>query len=598
MMLNKFLITSLSLCTLQISMPTFAQSESKPQTQSTNTPRSSKLSDTEQRLEKLIKAAAAQNLVGVRRQRPDTRTAEQPPARPVKTVNPQKCPTKNLYSFPQESHIKNYEDILALKKQMFTEPEKVDPHISRILTQAYLGIGFGEEAMDIATHLNSAEQAMATAMVNVLRSTHTNAHKKTLKENASCSAAAKIWYKLASQNYEMFTDADFVDLNKLPQQLGLTMGLRFALKAIQNNDLKSAQLLYDHIQSNIENKDGYDPALSPYLQNDSITLLDALLAVNNGNVNEHNRGIAILNSLAEREGLTRAQAIQALSKSDELYPEYEQDLDSVTQTFSQTPSGQRAKVQKINFLAKQHKLSNAISLTKDSFDPHSQYFDQSVRAISREMQIDLSSPNPNFQLAALDAFIAEGNFFAKLDDEKPLQIAGVKASLDLGLADFAPTILSTPYWKNLDDATLTHLALQHVKPKTYHFPKQIMESPSLRALNLRKALDNKNPKQALKILNENPNSVERQIAFKQAAWENGYWSLAHAELDKNPNTNIVYNQKLASTLSALSPVLIKSHRPSKLADQQALQSHLESDLKIFRSYLLSKAPAATGAKNG
>lgn len=615
MMYKKILTLSMSFGTLLTSVPTLAQSPSQTQPQaqtkvqvqaqvkSVETAKQSNLNQTEQRLEDLIKAAAAQNLLEVRRSETDIPAAQPTANTVIEKHQPNiSCSTEDLFAFPQETRAENYNDILILKKAMTTGPEQVDKHKAQMLAQAYLGLGFADEAINIAEHLQVAEQSAITAMAHLIRGTTNSTHRKTIKMNADCFGSAQIWQKLAQPNYEIFTDADFVYLRELPEQLGEILGLQLAMKAVQNKDLETAQMVYDGIQSQTEDRESYNPALSPYMQSDGVSLLGALLALDKDNTKENaynqSRGLSLLKSIAERDGPYRAQALQALVIAGQLYPEYIQDLDSVTQTFSTTPSGQQAQAQKINFLAEKHQFTNAVTLTKDNFVLGSNYYAQSVIVISREMLLALRSTETNLQLGALNTLIAEADFFADLTDAGPLLYAGVKACTNLGLAEFAPKILPVHLWTELDDTTLTLLALHKVRPEHFRFPQHIFETHAFKALELRKAFDNKNPGKALTILNAYPNAAPLQTSFVQAAWDNGYWSLAQNGLRKNTDGQVSNHLKLATTLSVMSPVLINENLSDGLRDQQALQSYLDDDLKIIRSYLLPNGETISGAKNG
>ena len=584
---------AVSLSTLLLSTPALAQSSSSKANKQDN------LTQTEQRLTDLIKAAAAQNLLEVRRSEPGTPTTRLTAIPPIDADQPNMmCSSEDVFTFPPETHAEHYEDILALKSAMVTGPEQIDTPKAQILAQSYLGLGFTDEAINIAEHLAPAEQSAITAMAHLVSGTMDGTHRKTLQLNAACFGAAQIWQKLAQPEYAVWTDTDRAYLNELPARLRAILGLQLAMKALQSRDMNTTQLIYDDITANVENHAGYNPELSPYLQNDAVGLLGALLALEKHGDHERRTGIARLKSIAERDGPYRAQALQALVNTDHLYPEYKQDLDSVSQTFSETPSGKQAQAQKISLLADEYKFEHAVTAAKDSFVPESSYYAQSVIVISLKMQSALMGTNANHQLGALNTLLTEGDFFAHLSEAKPLRHAGVNACIKLGLTELAPEVLPVQYWGELDDSTLVILALQSDKLDNFHAPKHIYKAPVFRAAELRTAFDDKNTRQAFAILNTHPNSTALQTTFTQGAWDNGYWSLAQNSLRKNSGGRSGNDLNLATTLSVISPTLIKTHRPSGLTDQLALQSYLEGDLKIIRTYLLPNLETLSGPKSG
>lgn len=595
--MQKNIITlAASLSTLLLAMPALAQSSSTETKQND-------LSQTEQRLTDLIKAAAAQNLLEVRRSEPGTPTARLAPIPSIEPAKPNiACSTEDVFTFPQKARAEYYEDILTLKNSMVTGPDQVDTHKAQILAQAYLGLGFADEAINIAEHLAPAEQSAIKAMAHLVRGDMNDTHKKTLQINAACFDAAQIWQKLSQKSerldYEVFTDADRAHLNALPAHLSEILGLQLAMQALGGKGIGTAQAIYDDIKASAENHENYDPDLSPYLQNDAVGLLGALLALEKHDDRERRTGMGLLKSIAERDGPYRAQALQALVTTGNLYPEYRQDLDSVSQTFSETPSGKQAQAQKINFLADEYKFANAVTVAKNNFMPESSYYAQSVIVISLKMQSALLGTDANHQLGALNTLITEDGFFAHLADAKPLRHAGVNACIDLGLSELAPQVLPVQFWNELDDSALIFLALQSTKPDNFRAPKHILKAQEFTTAELRTAFDKKNTRRAFAVLNAHPKSAALQTAFSQGAWDNGYWSLAQNSLRKNPDGQSPNNLNLATTLSLISPTLINTHRPDGLTDQLALQSYLEGDLKIIRTYLLPKTESITGAKNG
>ncbi|MCF6220330.1 MAG: hypothetical protein L3J65_04380 [Robiginitomaculum sp.] len=563
--------------------------------QTVDTRKKENLSQTEQRLKDLINAAAKQNLLEVKRSKPGAPTTRQVVSQKLasKPDAATTCGTENLFMFPDKTRVETYAELLLLKSAMVTGPDQIDTEKAQTLALAYLGLGFADEAINIAGYLALEKQAAITAMAHIIDGKTSANPRSILAKNIDCFEAARLWYNLVQENYTPLSTTNLNHLKNLPDKLNAILTLQLALKAVKNDDIRTAKTLFAELQSATQKHDNYDAEISDYLQDDAYQFLAALLAMQNEN--SRRAGVRQLQALASRESAYQAQALQALAESRNLYPEYLQDLESVTQTYSEQPTGKQAQAQKINYLASQHQFSNAISITQDNFEPGSEYFTQSVIVISQHIQSSLLTDDVNLKLGALDALLSFAGFFAHLANKKPLQHAGVNACVSLGLPKLIPEILPPAQWHELNDTALIFLSLQ-TSGRNLNIPKRIYATPALVARDIHTAFVRKNPKKARALRGSTLKSEPVHSAYAQAAWNNGYWSLAREDSLQTSGA-----LKLAASLSVLSPTLINNLKPGGLSDLTSLQSYLDGDLKIIRSYLLPAAATATSkteAANG
>ena len=565
------------------------------------------LKRTEQRLNQLIKIAADQNLVHV--SGPDTKQAQLPKSSPI-PASSKTCISNQLFSFPPETRLHTYEDVLALKNNMVTGPDTIDLGKARTLALAYLGFGFGQEAFAATAPLESQEKLVISAMAKTLLGRAEARDIELLNAQSGCSEGAKTWLHLAGNDDVPLSGYDIKYIESLPGALKNIAGQKLGTRAVQNRDLKTAQSLYKILLAAApKNADTNEPILGH-----GLVFFRALLALEDED--EHNRAAAMqtLKLYAKNDSPYQAAALQALSpfmaRGEETYPGYIQDLESAAQTYGDAPQGKQANAQKINYFAQNQSFRQAIDLTWGHYELGDAYFVDSVIVISRHLQADLLGHNQRQQITALNILISDAEFFSHLQDDKTLKQAGIYACAQLGLPELAGQVSPREQWKNLNAETMNALALSYgyelkTQKNAAYFPQYVFEQAEFKVGEIKQALAQKNPKRAFAIKMEFPNNDVIQGVFVTSSWKNGYWSLVANNISEPSKASpgvggelSLVEKKLAATLSVATPILIASNRPYGLDDLTALQRHLENELGVFQSYLALVQAPASGENSG
>ncbi|MBL4854224.1 MAG: hypothetical protein JKY25_08305 [Robiginitomaculum sp.] len=569
------------------------------------------LQRTQSRLDALIKAAARQDLVNINN-KPGKNSVAVEPA--VKTEHPKACTPTNVFTFPPATRVDKYEDLLLLKAGMITGPDQIDMDKAEALALAYLGLGFGEEALMTAGTLDGPKKLAIGVMAKTLMGLATKDDADFMQAQAECYAGANMWAFVMQDIYTPLPvpeiDQLVEQIEGLPKNLRNTLGQRLGIKAVQNADLKTATALYKILlEAQPEHSDTGQAVLSADLQ-----FLEALLAVNSSDANKKAAGIKKIKSFAKNGGPYQAHALQALSghlpKDEDIYPGFMQDLDAAAQTYSDHPLGKQAQAQKMALLAKNHDFKTAIDLVKASFEVGSKYFEDGVVTIGRYVQSDLLDDDKRKKISALEILISEESFFSHLKDAKLLKQAGIYACAQLGLPNLALQIIPMSEWKNLDTKTLNLLAISYSMNSknpdvTAGFPKHVFEQPEFKAKEIEQAFAGKNPNKAIAIRRKLPENDIIQNAFIKSSWNEGYWSLANNGIRKkrlsSPSAKETLprvKQELAATLSVASSLLLTSGRSYAINDLAALQSHLNNELGLFKHYLNPGETPKESADNG
>lgn len=585
------------------------------------------LQHTQQRLNELIKAAVKQNLVDVSYNSPLSNAETKPVQKSnnkLSSTASQACGT-DTFSFPPQVKSITYDDLESLKSQVIINGDEIDPAKLKVLALAYIGLGFGEEALLASTTLAEPQQTIVRSQATTLLGTISASDLDFIRAQALCNESAQIWLDVLSAQKAPLTDEEIRQLQKrlsvLPRELRNIFGQRLGLKALKVDDIKTAKALYKTLIKQAPEH----PETHKKLMSTDLKFFEAMLSVKNKDEQQKKLGVRKLKAFATKDNPYQVEALQALSNylaanndqqgGNGAYSGYEQDLDAAAQTYSQDEKGKQALAQKINFLAQNHELYPAIALAKESFERESHLFDDSVVAISRYVYSDLNNSNANIKLKALDILTREAAFFSGLEDTEDLRHAGVTACAKLELPKLAAKIMPMNTWQELDTETLTLLALsfgQDLRKQEIAsaFPKQVLMQDEFKAMKIEQAFAGKEPGVAMKILSSSPKNDIVQNAFITHAWSAGYWSLVdkgvRAEIQNNklqPNTSVqqiltVPAQNLAATLSTNAPVLPATSNYYGINELTSLQQYLENDLGVFKKYLSSTSNEITKTTNG
>ncbi len=594
------------------------------------------LQQTEARLNALIKAAARQELVNLNTPKKPAQALIQ---KPVQVIAPPKtCKLEDMLLFPDKSKIGDYSKLQILKAGLFMSPdtrvedpinperigldqiapERIDVGKAKTLTSAYLGLGFGQEALNIADLLKQQDKLTAGIMARALIGTASKDDVVAMQAKVKCNPQAQIWLYLITEKYTALSDTQIqeyiVQTNQIPDALRKKLVQTLGIKAAQNGDLKTANALYQALV----NEDGDLEAENRVTRSVDLQFFAALLAINSEDAKIKSGGIKKIKIFAKSEGYYQAFALQALALHSPLrktveetyYPGYIQDLDASAQIYSAHAIGKQAQAQQIDILAQNQNYLAAIGLAKTSVAPDSTYFVETKNTISAHVTSDLLGADERSQISALEIILSEGRLFATLENLVSLQQAGIHASAKLGLPELAKEIMPQGQWKSLDAQTLELLAASF---ETNHagqditalFPKTVFAQPKFKAKQIKKAFRTKNPAKARAVLRTSPNNEALQNAYINYAWQNGYWSLAangyrdiSREQPATKNQLAPVKPRLAATLSMVSPLLLRSGRPYEIQDLAALQSHLNTEIGLFKSYLKLDDFGNIGAENG
>jgi len=583
--------------------------------------RKESLQQTETRLNALIKAAARQDLVNMNTPKLNVKPAQKNLPEAVKT--PTACQQTDMFTFPPASKIRAYSDLQTLKQGVFTGADQIDMGQinmgqAKLLTSAFLGLGFAQEALNAANMLGEQDKVIASIMANALLEMTKNKDIAIMRAQAACNPEALSWLYLMQDKHTAPTDEHIrqylAHMKTLPEYLRNIFGQKLGIKAAQYGDLKTAKTMHHALVTMAPEPDDLQPFSI------DLKFFDALLAVNSEDDATKIMGIKKIKYFAKKQGGFQAYALQALAKhapkDESFYPGYIQDLDAAAQIYSTHPIGKQAQVQKIDILVRNRALQTAIDQTKISFVPSSVYFKDTLTSIGGAVKTDLLGSDENRQIWALEILIREQEFFSQLTNIDLLKQAGIHACATLGLPELAVTILPTDKWKSLDTKTLNVLARSFLQYQENHtaldnFPDYVFTQPAFKAKAIKLAFAEKTPTRALAIQRQFVDNTGIQNEFIKHAWQNGYWSLAdNAYRDKIRGSATTdgqlsgvqiipeIKQKLAATLSVVSPLLLTSGRSYAINDLTALQTHLNNELTLFKSYLKPGKTIIEGGANG
>ena len=563
--------------------------------------RTQSLKHTQQRLHDLINAAVNQNLV-------DMRGDKHNRSRAVKTVHRLKnrgersvgidCDADPFF-FPKEARIQDFTELQSLKNTVVNGRGIIDPVKIKMLAMAYLGLGFGEEALLASTVLKGQEKLAIEAMANTLIGTARPADINFTRAYISCNNNAQIWYDLLEENISPLTGVEIKDrdneLASLPYSLQQIFGLRLGLKALEAGDIPTAKAQYESLLKFAPKQESAQPIT---LKSD-LRFFEAMLIINDGNSAQIDAAIATLKFFAKKDNPHQVRALQMLAthrrldnsdpRNSSIYPGYEQDLDAAVQTYSHHEMGQQVLAQKVIYLAETQALGRAVALAKNSFKEEGHYFQDSVIAISKFVHVGLNSNDANRQIWALDVLMRETEFFTNLETVDDLNQAGVAVCARLALPELAAHIIPKNKWHELDVETQTLLALSLVDD-TYSknieriFSKEILSKTELKALAIERAFTQNNPNQAVKILNTAPKNNDIKAVFINQSWLASYWSL----VDKNNYAKQILSteeRNLVAELSVNSALIARPNVGYDIANLNYLQVSIKKNLSVFQAYL-------------
>lgn len=583
--------------------------------------RSDSLQHTEQRLNALIKAAANQNLLNIQNENQNGTgiyeklgTFDKPHQQSTGQDLGQKCGI-DVFSFPEEVKIHAYKELQTLKNQALNGQGEIDPINMKALALAYLGLGFGEEAVLASATLESPEKAAILAMANTLMGTAKPEDIALIKAQASCGQSAQIWQDVLDETKAPRTDTQIKDMRDnlaaLPDTLQNIIGSRLGLTALRTGDIKTAKALHKTLIKPALKRRGSHQSI----KDTDLRFFEAVYAVKSADaksdgekkeadIEQKNAAMRTLKTFAQYDNPYRVQALQIIStpqkkghdehQEGNLYPGYVQDLDAAAQTYGQHKMGKQALAQKVVYLAQTHALERAVDLAENSFEAGDAYFQDSVIVISGFVHADLKSADTNRQIWALEILMRKADFFAFLTDIEKLNQAGVSACAQLSLPKLAAQIMPMDAWHDLDGDTLTLLALSlgddlQKQNIANVFPKHILQKPEFKALEIEQAFAQKNPSRAMKLLSGAAKNDSVLNAFVTQSWTAGYWSLVDNSLrtdtGKGQHALAPAAKNLAASLSVNAPLLASPHKAYSIADLTSLQAYLENDLQVFQAYL-------------
>ncbi len=559
---------------------------------------------TEQRLKQLIKAAAEQDLVNVKNDKHKGKKQ----ADKSKIEN---CTKEGIFAFPDNARINSYEELLKLKSSLIKMDTKskaltIDTVIAKTLAWGYLGLGFADEAILMAEQLPSNDKQAVKLIGNILLDNISNEQTTILDQNLDCQKRIKFWSVLSKKIPLPKSDDEtqnFVrNLKTLPSPLRIMLAIDIGLFAYETGNVDFARDIHTSLVK-WEDEQGLAKI-------DGFVVFASLLELKNKKIKDKQKTLKKLGNLAKKQGPYQAEALSALlqyepdnsgkslgtsvniTKTGQLYPGFEQDLEGVTRSWSGHTKGKLALAQQVNLLAKNDKLAEAIALTKASFETSSVFFHQSAKIISNQMKLDLYAIDKIKQLRALDLFLVERQFFSQLKNIYELKKAAIYASIILSMPDLAEKIIPKSKWKKLDDDLLVNLALQYQnylarknknrnfvdKEMREIFPNHILAGKKFAQARIANALNKKDYKSALTIKNKYKDKDIKNTFTKQA-WQNGFWGLvANADLPKN--------EKMLAGLLASSPaVLSKAYKYNNIAQIEYLQNYLQKEVQVFQTYI-------------
>lgn len=592
----------------------FAASENDPAT----TQKQDDLLETQKRLDALIKAAIANDVINTGEKKPNKGVEENQHSTPEVAVRSsshekkpspveQICVAKEIFEFPHEVHVADYQSLVMLKNSILIGPNEVDKHKVRLLVLAYIGLGFGEEARDFTAYLSGVEARVLTAMAHAVSGDVYEEDVKTLVGQMKCSENVELWLSFANVQYSPSVKPDHDEhsdehevvklsgheleqIKTLPTKIGAIMAKRFGVHAVKHDAMNTATDLLKVLKK-IQKENS-----AAGMFDDEERYFEAVYYLNQGDA----RAFPILNALAKKDGAMQVHALQTLgvvqTKTGGLaYPGFEEDLNGAAHVFSQHPEGRQALLEKINFFVATDRVDQAIGMTKEKFLPHEVYYTNSVLRVSERMQVYLTGNDEKQKLYALNTLLREQIFFDALKDGFPLRRDGVGASLDLGLSELAPRILPVEQWGRLDLVVLQELALTLPSDMQGYLPKEAFSGAKHDALKIRAAFDNKQPKTAMSTLRGLSGNEYAMEMAAHSSWKNGYWSLARETNEKlramktskggAGDPSAIAKVKLASALSVPSPFLTSASATKNIGDFTALQTFLDSDIETIKDYV-------------
>jgi hypothetical protein len=573
------------------------------------------LQRTEQRLKALIEAAANQDLIHVAQKsdKPDLTSSTHVKSTAVKRSKI--CIAQDVFGIPTVARANTYEDLLMLKRDIVIGPDQLDTAKAQTLAQAYLGLGFGEEALVMAASLHDPERTAISIMAKILMGIADEDDAAFMKTQAECfDAKTNVWHVVMQDIYTPLSaagiDSVIKQISALPKRLQNILGQHLGIKAVRTNDIKTAKAVYNILLEALPKQ----PDTHQVILSTDLHFFRALLALKSEPDLANTSHVRTLKIFAKKEGPYQAYALQALSdffpKGDILYPGYIQDLDATVHTYSAHPIGKQALAQKITYLAKNFVFHEAINLTKRNFTVGDTYFEKSIDIIGKDLLSALTGTDANEQIRALDALINEGGFFAYMKDNNALKQAGLRVSAQLELPTLAAKIMPMDTWKNLNVDTVNILALSYSSDKNNqavlaYFPQFVFEQAAFKAQEIDRAFVNRNLEKANDILQKSPDNTTIENAFITSSWNNNYWSVASRGLEEMLRTKpredgnpLFVKQQLAATLGATSPLLFASSSRYGMKELEMLQGQLDKELRIFRTYIRSGETTEIGKSSG
>ena len=599
---------------LMISTTSFAAPKADPK----EAQKQQDLLETQKRLNALIKAAIANDVINKEEKKPESNPVVKPHSEPKAAVRSSshdkkephldgKCVAKEIFEFPHDVHMADYQSLVMLKNSILIGPNEVDKHKVRLLVLAYIGLGFGEEARDYSTYLSGAEARVLTAMAHAVSGDVSAQDVKALSAQEKCSGSVALWVGFAkiqvAQNakpkHDENSDAEgsfklssnqLEQIQTLPSKLGAIMAKRFGVHAVKHDAMNTATDLLKFLQK------AQKKSAVKGMFDDEEKYFEAVYYLKQ----DDKRAFPTLNALAKKDGPLQVKALQTLgvvqTKTGALaYPGFEEDLNGAAHVFSQHPEGRQALVEKINLFVATDRIDQAIGMTKEKFLPHEAYYTDSVLRVSERMQVYLTGDDLKQKLYALNTLLREQIFFDALENGFPLRRDGVGASLDLGLSELAPRILPVEQWGRLELHILQDLALALPEDMKRHLPKKAFSGAKYEAQAIQVAFDKRQPKTAMKALRGMGASEDALAVAAHASLKNGYWSLARKTNEdlnalrgrKNGEENTAQSAKakLVSVLSVPSPFLASAAKTKNIGDYTALQTFLDNDIEIIKDYV-------------
>ena len=543
------------------------------------------LLETQQRLDALIKAAAAHNLVDVG-QKDQSKKGHGKAALGQKKRDLTKCVVPEIFSFPKKTRVTTYGELVGLRNSIVTGPNEFDKDITRLLVLAYIGLGFGEEALVFAEYFDGRERDVLIAMARTVDGLESKKDAAILSAENKCfygeNNSALLWSRLAGLSFqkegdarEELTIAQLKTIKAMPKNVTRVMRERFGVAAVQHGSLDEAKYLIRDLKTKKSGPIG-----------DETLMLESMhmLAENKAGSRK------ILEKLAQKEGPVQAKASKLLSetkKGGADYQGYEEDLDALIQVYGDKPEGKQALAQKIKLYSENGKFSQAVSLTKNSLDPEGIHYQKSLSLLGKQLKAALLEGSDQQKLSALNTLVAEIKLFNHMRGNISLKQAGVNASIDLGIADLSAHILSKNEWGKLSGDTVKVLALALPSKLKPMLPAATFRGEGFDVINIKAAFKKRQPKQAMAILGRHPKNEEALQMTAHQAWQGGYWGLARNAMDdlnaQGKETSVRGN--LATALSVPSPLMTVTKRKRSIAELKALQAFLDSDLEIIKGYV-------------